>query len=56
MKHILRCAACGAFTMKQACPACGAEAINPRPPKYSVDDKYAALRRKAKELAAQGAS
>jgi rRNA maturation protein Nop10 len=52
MKHILRCTSCGSYTMFSRCPACGTAAQTTRPPKYSVDDKYAALRRKAKEMAA----
>jgi len=56
MRHILRCQACGAYTMQSRCPSCGQKALSPKPPKYSTDDKYADLRRQAKrELVAQGA-
>ncbi|MBW2974860.1 RNA-protein complex protein Nop10 [Candidatus Woesearchaeota archaeon] len=48
MKHILRCRACGAYTMHEKCPGCGQEAIRPIPPKYSPLDKYGSYRRKAK--------
>ena len=34
--------------MKGVCPACGKEAKNPKPPKFSIEDKYADYRRKAK--------
>jgi len=48
MRHILRCAECGNYTMKEMC-SCGGAAITPKPPKYSPEDKYAGYRRKAKE-------
>jgi len=47
-KSILKCASCGIYTMKGVCPACGKEAKNPKPPKFSIEDKYADYRRKAK--------
>lgn len=49
MKHILRCKKCSSYTLKKECPNCSGECINPRPPKFSLDDKYAGLRRKAKK-------
>jgi rRNA maturation protein Nop10 len=50
MKHIQLCTSCGMFTMMPRCPSCAKTAITTWPPKYSVDDKYAALRRKAKAM------
>lgn len=47
MRHILKCADCGAYTMKEECK-CGGKAANVKPPKYSPDDKYGDYRRKAK--------
>ena len=49
MEHILKCSKCGEYTMKEVCPKCGAKALNPKPPKYSPEDKYADYRRKAKK-------
>ena len=34
--------------MKEKCPKCSITASNPKPLKYSPDDKYAGYRRKAK--------
>ena len=51
MKYIKKCTnnSCQAYTMKDNCPKCGSEAIRPLPPKFSIDDKYVALKREAKE-------
>jgi H/ACA ribonucleoprotein complex subunit 3 len=48
MKHILKCNTCGRYTLSQECD-CGGKAVEPKPPKYSPDDKYAEYRRKAKQ-------
>jgi H/ACA ribonucleoprotein complex subunit 3 len=48
MRHILRCADCGAYTLIEKCK-CGGKAATVKPPKYSPDDKYASYRRKAKK-------
>jgi len=47
MKHILRCKKCGKYTMKEKC-SCGGIAVTVRPPKFSIEDKYAKYRREAK--------
>ncbi|MBW2965992.1 RNA-protein complex protein Nop10 [Candidatus Woesearchaeota archaeon] len=49
MKHILKCPACGRYTMKDKCPKCNEVAINPKPVKYRVDDRYGEYRRKARK-------
>ena len=56
MKHILKCTKCGTYTLKEKCPECGSKCVEPKPPKFSPDDKYADLKRKAKkeELESQG--
>ncbi|MBW2981261.1 RNA-protein complex protein Nop10 [Candidatus Woesearchaeota archaeon] len=46
MKHIMRCPKCNAYTMKEKCCV---KTINPKPAKYSVDDKYGGYRRKARK-------
>ncbi|MBI1969134.1 RNA-protein complex protein Nop10 [Candidatus Woesearchaeota archaeon] len=48
MRHIFQCQQCGRYTMKETC-SCGGNAVNPKPPKYSPEDKYGSYRRKAKE-------
>ena len=49
MKHILKCTSCGNYALKEKCD-CKGLALNPKPPKYSPEDKYSSYRRKAKEL------
>ncbi|MBI2147685.1 ribosome biogenesis protein [Candidatus Woesearchaeota archaeon] len=48
-EHILKCQACGMYTMNTQC-SCGGKAVNPKPPKYSPEDKFGGYRRKAKQL------
>lgn len=48
MKHILKCPECMRYTMKVKCPECRTKAVNPKPSKYSPQDKYGEYRRKAK--------
>ncbi len=47
-RHILKCSICGNYTMNEKCK-CGNNAINPKPAKFSLEDKYASYRRKAKK-------
>ena len=47
MKHIFKCINCSKYTMKEACD-CGSKTILAKPVKYSIDDKFASYRRKAK--------
>jgi H/ACA ribonucleoprotein complex subunit 3 len=49
MKHILKCAKCGSYGLNEMCD-CGNTRIEPRPPKFSPQDKYGAYRREAKKL------
>ncbi|MDQ3972602.1 MAG: RNA-protein complex protein Nop10 [Thermoproteota archaeon] len=45
MKHLIRkCPNCGKYTLKQECNSCGVRTIDPHPPKYSPDDRYARYR------------
>jgi H/ACA ribonucleoprotein complex subunit 3 len=45
MKHLIRkCPNCGTYTLKQECNSCGVRTIDPHPPKYSPDDRYARYR------------
>jgi H/ACA ribonucleoprotein complex subunit 3 len=49
MKHILKCTSCGIYTLKDKCPECDSKAIEQKPPKFSLGDRFASYRRKAKE-------
>ncbi|MBT6774091.1 ribosome biogenesis protein [Candidatus Woesearchaeota archaeon] len=51
-KHIHKCISCNNYTLTEECK-CGGKAILPRPPKFSLDDKYAGLRRKVRKEALQ---
>ena len=48
-KHIKKCLVDQKYTMENECPSCGSETIIPRPPKFSVKDKYASYRRDIKK-------
>ena len=55
-EHIRKCMDDQRYTLEKNCPVCGKEAILPKPPKFSLLDKYAYLRResKKKELREKG--
>ncbi|MBC8501485.1 MAG: ribosome biogenesis protein [Nanoarchaeota archaeon] len=44
MSRILKCAKCGNYGLTENC-SCGGKKINPKPPKYSPEDKYGEYRR-----------
>ncbi|MDP3918478.1 MAG: RNA-protein complex protein Nop10 [Nanoarchaeota archaeon] len=48
-KHILYCSNCNKYTLKEACPSCDNKLLNPKPAKYSPEDKYGKYRRVAKK-------
>ncbi len=48
MKHILKCTACGSYTLRETC-ACGSKAAVPKPAKFSPEDHYGSYRRQAKQ-------
>jgi len=54
MKHILKCPKCGSYDIKEDC-TCGHKRIEPKPPKYSPEDKYGRYRREAKKLVEENA-
>jgi H/ACA ribonucleoprotein complex subunit 3 len=43
---ILKCQACGHYTLKALCPACGSPAVTSKPARYSPEDPYGRYRRK----------
>lgn len=47
MKHIMKCSKCGSYTLKSRC--CNEKTAEPRPLKFSPDDKYADYRRRFKK-------
>ena len=46
-----KCVECGAYTLENECPKCGAAASIPNPPSFSPIDKYGKYRRIAKKKA-----
>ncbi|MBI2672140.1 ribosome biogenesis protein [Candidatus Woesearchaeota archaeon] len=48
-RRILKCVNCGSYTMKEE--HCSKKTINPKPAKYSPEDKYQEYRLKYKNLA-----
>lgn len=47
-KSILKCVECGNYTLKQE--HCGEKTINPKPAKYSPEDRYQEYRMKYKKM------
>ncbi len=45
---ILKCGKCGNYSMEKKCK-CGRETLNTKPPKFSLEDKYAEYRLKYKK-------
>ena len=56
VNHLLKCSACGRYTMEEKCPQCKQETLRPLPAKFSPPDKYGKYRRevKKKELIEKG--
>ena len=42
--QLRRCSACRAYTIREACPRCKADASLAHPARFSPDDKYARYR------------
>lgn len=51
MGTIRQCPACSVYTLEAVCPKCGAASRDPSPPKYSPEDRWGHLRRRAKHEA-----
>jgi len=43
---IKKCFKCKKYTLKEVCPICGIKTFNPHPPKFSLENKYIAYKRK----------
>jgi len=54
--HLHKCLKCETYTLNKDCPSCGKETILPRPPKFSLADKYLEYKRtvRIKELKEKG--
>lgn len=48
-EHIRKCMDDQRYTLEKSCPVCGKEVILPKPPKFSLQDRYAYLRRESKK-------
>jgi H/ACA ribonucleoprotein complex subunit 3 len=42
---MMRCTACGRYTLQSACPSCGGAAHSPHPARYSPQDRWGRYRR-----------
>lgn len=47
-EHIYKCGFCAKYTLNTVC-SCGQKTEFPRPPKFSLQDRYAGMRRKVKK-------
>ncbi|MCD6557464.1 MAG: ribosome biogenesis protein [Candidatus Aenigmarchaeota archaeon] len=43
-----KCPRCGSYSLRDKCEKCDSVTRNPHPPKFSITDKYAKYRQKAK--------
>ena len=48
MGTIRQCPVCGSYTLEAACPKGHGPSRDPSPPKYSPEDRWGHLRRRAK--------
>lgn len=48
-EHLHRCKECGKYTLNESCSSCHLPTEIPRPPKFSLEDKYAGMRRELKK-------
>ncbi|MEA1906818.1 MAG: RNA-protein complex protein Nop10 [Euryarchaeota archaeon] len=45
---ILRCTQCNRYTLEETCPVCDSATVNPRPARFSPEDRYGEYRRRMK--------
>ncbi|MEM2143662.1 MAG: nucleolar RNA-binding Nop10p family protein [Candidatus Thorarchaeota archaeon] len=51
MPSLFKCAQCGSYTLRDtSCPKCNGKVFDPEPPKFSLVDKYAEYRRRARKM------
>ncbi|MCD4766742.1 MAG: RNA-protein complex protein Nop10 [Methanosarcinales archaeon] len=44
-QHIKYCTECANYTLKDKCPSCSGTTINPKPGRFSLEDRYGRYRR-----------
>jgi len=44
-----KCQKCGTYTLKDICPNCGEKTAIPKPPKFSLEDRWGKYRRMLKK-------
>ncbi len=49
MEHLHKCINCSRYTLEEKCPLCLEVAVIPKPPKFSLDDKYIVYRAQVKK-------
>jgi len=49
MNKIFKCAQCNKYTLQKTCPYCNINTINPKPAKFSPEDKFGYWRRQYKQ-------
>ncbi|NPA61952.1 MAG: RNA-protein complex protein Nop10 [Methanococci archaeon] len=43
-----KCPRCGSYSLRDICPQCGENTIIPKPPKFSLEDRWGKYRRMLK--------
>jgi len=51
MKKIKKCLSCDEYTLQEFCQRCGEKTVDPKPLRYSPEDRYGEYRRKQKKYA-----
>ncbi|RLJ03143.1 MAG: RNA-protein complex protein Nop10 [Candidatus Aenigmatarchaeota archaeon] len=50
VKSLRKCKKCNIYTLKETCPKCGSRTFDPKPPKFSPQDRYGRYRREMKRM------
>ena len=48
-EQIFLCKSCHVYTLEKTCPKCNSKTENPKPAKFSLEDKFGRYRRLAKK-------
>ena len=48
-EHLYKCPLCEGYTLEKNCPRCQQDTIPPKPPKFSLEDRYGNYRRETKK-------
>jgi len=49
MEKIKKCLSCDEYMLQDFCKKCGGKTVNPKPPRYSPEDRFGEYRRRQKE-------